>query len=363
MFRETFETFSGTSYATGVQELLQEFLDPYRRFFDIQGATDGFLALIEFLDCWGECPSVVKERRKDEDFYGAGIFENISLREHTINVARNMVKLLKETYRDYEYFIPKTLTASFGHDLGKIPELRESDIYARADHPVISAQKVAEIFFGKEPHWLRSALEAIRDHHRTPRDSIPLLLKKADKLARQEEMISNNPELRAPPLKKWLDVERILQIIAPEIDTLQLGNRWKALSFGSMVYVQPNALYETTRKLASEKKIVDISLLRGSDVEEVVKKVVDKLREEGMLGNDVKEGYRGRVYEIRATKFRRKMLLVPVKIEAFGLPSKVIKRRKPGYLGMIEEVIPWYEVRRDTREDGLYPAFSGGSMP
>jgi len=108
-----------------------------------------------------------------------------------------------------------------------------------------------------------------------------------------------------------------------------------------MVYVQPYALYEATRRLASEKKIVDISLLRGSDAEEVVKKVVDKLREEGMLGNYVKEGYRGRVYEIRATKFRRKMLLVPVKIEAFGLPSKVIKRRKPGYLGMIEDVIPW----------------------
>jgi len=192
MFRKPVETFSGASYTTGAQELLPEFLDPYRRLFDSQGATDGFLALIEFLDCGGECPSVVKERRKDEDFYGAGIFEKISLREHSINVARKMLKLIKETYLDYENLIPKAFTASFGHDLGKIPKFRESDIYARADHSIISAQKVGEIFFGKEPRWLRSALEAIRDHHRAPRDSFSLLLKEADKMARQEEIVSKN---------------------------------------------------------------------------------------------------------------------------------------------------------------------------
>jgi len=326
------------------QEVLSEFFEPYRSLFESQGAVDGFLAILELLDRHGSSPSVVttmidKDSETDEIYSVRQILEKVTLREHSSNVARIMLKLIKETYRDYENLIPKALVVSFGHDLGKIPALRESGFYAKADHPLISAQKLGEIFSEKQPSWLRSALDSIRDHHRSSKNPFTLLLKEADSRAREAEIGLYSKELKTMEWSQWFDVKRFLEILRPEINVIQTGNRWKAFSFGSLVYCQPDFLYEGARKLASEKKVLDMKLLRVSDKEQAIKKVVESLRQAHALSNDVGESFWGRNYEIHSERFRKKMFLIPLKIEAFGIPHE-IERQKEGYLEIVRSVVP-----------------------
>jgi hypothetical protein len=93
------------------QEVLSEFFEPYRSLFQSQGAVDGFLAILELLDRHGSAPSVVttmidKDSEADEIYSVRQTLEKVTLREHSSNGARIMIKLIKETYRDYENLIP-----------------------------------------------------------------------------------------------------------------------------------------------------------------------------------------------------------------------------------------------------------------
>ncbi|MEW6377564.1 MAG: HD domain-containing protein [Thermodesulfobacteriota bacterium] len=150
------------------QEVVRELFEPYRLLFESQGARDGFISLLQFLDRYGSSPSIVivkSDSEADELYSMSGILQKVTLREHSLNVARIMLRLIKETYKDYENLIPRALVVSLGHDIGKAPALRESGLYAKADHPIISAQKLGEIFSEREPLWLQIALETIREHH------------------------------------------------------------------------------------------------------------------------------------------------------------------------------------------------------
>ena len=341
---EPFRTATGQQRRFFSQEILSEFFEPYRSVFESQEAVGGFLDILELLDRHGSCPSVVttlldRDSETDEIYSVREILEKVSLREHSSNVARILLKLIKDTYRDYENLIPKALVTAFGHDLGKIPTLRESGLYTKADHPVISAQKVGEIFSGKEPLWLRSALDSIKDHHRSSKDPFTLLLKEADSRARETEIAALSKEVKVAKWEEWFDSRRFLEILRPEINVIQRGNKWRAFSFGSIVYCQPDFLYEAAKRLAVEKRVVDMKLLRVSEKEGVIKKVVESLRQAGALGHEIGEPFWGRIYEIHSDRFKKRMFLTPIRIEAFGIPHE-IEKAKEGYLEIIRSVIP-----------------------
>jgi len=324
-------------------EVLREFFEPYRLLFESQGARDGFISLLEFLDRYGSSPSIVmikSDSEADELYSVSGILQKVTLREHSLNVARIMLKLIRETYKDYENLIPRTLVVSLSHDIGKAPVLRESGLYAKADHPIISAQKLGEIFSGREPLWLQSALEIIKEHHGPTRNPFTLLLIKADSRAREMEIAALSKELKAVEWNEWFDVKRFLEILLPEINLIKTGNKWNALSYSSLVYFQPDFLYECARRLANEKKVIDMILLKVSNKQEAIKKMVESLRQARILSSDLGERQWGRSYEIRSERFRKKMFLIPIKIDAFGVLPHVIERRKEGYLETIERVVP-----------------------
>lgn len=50
-------------------------------------------------------------------------------------------------------------------------------------------------------------------------------------------------------------------------------------------------------------------------------------------------GQLGRYYKIRTDTSRRRLFLIPVKIEAFGMPDEIEKRKK-GKLSFIRSVRP-----------------------
>lgn len=327
-------------------DFYNEIIEPHRDLLTQQDILDGIYKIIELLDEHGGCPSIVttsidKDSETDEIYSVRDTLLKVSLKDHSYRVTKIALKLLKETYRekDYENLIPKMIVTALGHDLGKIPALRESGLYTKADHPLISAQKVNEIFMGKDIIWLNSAVDAIKNHHRQTNDPFTLLLKEADGKAREREVSEVSKDISIKEWDGWFNVRFFLEILKPQINVIQTGNKWKAFSFGGTVYCQPDFLYETARKLASESKIIDMTLLRVSEKEMALKKIVDSLKRANVVGNELGEDYYGMFYEIQMDKAKRKMFLTPLKIDAFGMPSE-IERVKEGYLQVIRSVIP-----------------------
>ena len=128
--------------------------------------------------------------------------------------------------------------------------------------------------------------------------------------------------------------------MSPRVNILQGKRGFNAFSLGSLVYCQPNFLHGSAVKLAFEKKVVDLSLHIPTEKGRALRKIVQSLREAEILSNDIGKSFIGRTYKVRADVFKTKMFLIPLKIEAFGLP-KTIERRKVGYLQLIREVTPF----------------------
>jgi hypothetical protein len=327
-------------------DFCNDIIEPHRDSLTQQDVLDGIYKIIELLDEHGGYPSIVttsidKDSETDEIYSIRDTLLKVSLKDHSYRVTKIALKLLKETYRekDYENLVPKMILTALGHDLGKIPALRESGLYAKADHPLISAQKVNEIFMGKDIIWLNSSVDAIKNHHRQTNDPFTLILKEADGKAREIEVVEVSKDISIKEWDGWFNVLSFLEILKPQINVIQTGKKWKAFSFGGTVYCQPDFLYEAARKLASENKIIDMKLLRVSEKERALRKIVDSLNRANVVGNELGEDYYGMFYEIQMDKAKRKMFLTPLKIDAFGMPSD-IERVKEGYLQVIRSVIP-----------------------
>lgn len=260
---------SANPYEKTLQRLIEEFLSPYRSSFDYHpGVTAGFLAVLDLLVRHGDCPSVVttmvnrdSEALDLSDFME--ILKKVTLLDHSVNVARMMLKHVKEAYcgMDYVSLIPKAFLVSFGHDLGKIPSLRANLAYPDPDHPLISAKKLEEIFRSKPaPRWFPDAIDLIRHHDGPISKDSSIPLRWADLRARETEIEAYGNGLKVIGWKEWFDVNRFLEIMRPTVNLLRGTRGFNAFSLGSLVYCQPNFLYESAGKLASEKKVLDLGL-------------------------------------------------------------------------------------------------------
>ena len=203
------------------------------------------LFLLEQLDEHGHCPSVVdlsekrnqkseepdnikaKENinqlltteaktrlRKSVDGFDASlpfkstyeILRNVSLLRHSINVAKNIIRIIEDEEEDdaYSVMLPVAVIVALGHDIGKIPEFY-TDVYNKLTHPLVGARVLQEFIEGYE-HPLKKTLdkqeveiiiEAIKNHHGVvnPAAATELrfkkiieYLKKADVEARRQEV-------------------------------------------------------------------------------------------------------------------------------------------------------------------------------
>jgi len=328
------------------QDVLSEFFEPYRKFFKIYSTSDGFLSILDLLDREGHCSSVVKSDRFREG-YPLQVFEalkGVTLRDHSVNVARQMLKLLKKKYRDYENLIPKALIVSFGHDLGKIPSLELASRDEVADHSELGAGKVGQFFSSEgSPLWVSSVLGVIRNHHRLVDDSLTLLLQKADTLARQEEALAGMSGFRSVKWDDWFDPSGFFKFLLPHINEVQYPGKWEAFSFGSYVYFSPYSLYDWARGYSLERKVLEMSLWRVLEREEVLRKIVGSLRRVGFISDQLPEGAVGRSYEVRMSIVRSvRLFLTPVKIDSFGVLPHKLEKKKMGKLSLIRSVRPHY---------------------
>lgn len=327
---------------TATNLFYEECLAPYEEINKTAGIKDELNSILEYLDKYGDCPSIVTnkddEERMDLEVF-VDILRKVTLKAHSFNVARIALKKLPEYYQDYKNLIPKVLLTALCHDLGKIPELRTSGHYSKADHPLISASKMRSFFEGKDIFWIDrgsgSVEDTIKNHHRKTSDQFSGLLKEADAKARELEIELGNKEMKFQEWEEWFSLGEFLDRIRIEINVSQ-ANRWNAFSFGSIVYVTPDFLCNTARDMVRDRKVLDLNVMAPSKKEVVLRKVGEELRKAGVLVDTVKEGFYGSIYNLRLQQGARKMMLVPLKIEAFGLPSEL--KVKEGFLQLIKDV-------------------------
>lgn len=165
---------------------------PYERVFASQGVKLLLQLVVDHLESLGHCPSIALDSKDTESFelhLVRDYLAQVSLKEHSYKVAEIIIGLLKDTYLDFENHVPKAVITALAHDLGKIPEYRLSGIYNTSEHPSISACKLRELSDGMRVSWLDDALDAIREHHSSSDGRFADLLRQADRVARQRELV------------------------------------------------------------------------------------------------------------------------------------------------------------------------------
>jgi len=331
---------SGKALMTA-QAFYGEVIEPHKE--ALAGVLEGINRIMELLERYGDCPSVVDtitDSERGEVSRIGSILSKVTLRDHTFNVTRIALRLLKDTYHDPVGYIPVTIIAAFGHDLGKIPELRGQGPYVKADHPPASVSIVAGIFEkDKGSHWLKMVAKAIGEHHQSATDPLSELLKEADGKARQMEI--EQAEKRASlSWEEWFDCRELLRRVGVTINVTQTGSAFRAFSVDGTVYCDPTFLYETARAMAAERSVIDITLLRDTDKDRALRRIVESLRKEDVLTSELGKAYTTRRYEIEVEQGKpKKLLLVPIRANAFENQAE-FEEIKASHPPLIKEITP-----------------------
>ena len=334
--------------------LVRDFIVPYQGILESQGVLTPVLRMVDVLEEYGSCPSVVLEAKTQDEEAGDLVsirdtLAQVNLRDHTHRVTKHGIEGLLATYKDPEPLIPKMLVACLGHDFGKIPGFRQSGIYSMRDHPAISVVKVKELFEGQDVFWLDEVCQVIQSHHRYVKDGFATLLKQADGQSREEEvaMVSKTYEIKK--WDDWFTVPLFLAELEPLINVthgkgravaLPRKGEWVAFTYKGVVYCQTEALFKVVRDLANKLRVVDIHLLRQSDREQIMRTVAGALQQAGVVADAIGDGYYGRKYIVRLkNKQQLGVYCLPIVEAAFQAKPSELEGRRSGFLSYIEDVV------------------------
>lgn len=347
-------------------------------------------ALLRIIDESGDCPSVVrnpKYKAEAENDYADDFFNylsKISLREHTLLVARHIAK---RSSRDI--LIPDGIIIGLAHDLGKIPVYHDTG-YSTGDHPIISSIVMAGL---PELAALPNCAELcnmVKSHHYTkPHNAFADLLKDCDQIARNEEsarrfqpgvqpqreftsksVTAGTPKASLPasdkkapqndhpmgfappsgykPLERvdtpWLDTQALLDEIKSKINVV-LGGRWAACSMpDGLVYVNPEFVWASLKKTAGDEGSAALSALEANAQakQNILFSVVQELDEKHRaIATDAisPNHYTVRTVLTEQNATRKGVLMVPFRAEAFGmLPSQLESTKTPVIKMMVKSI-------------------------
>lgn len=317
---------------------LIEKLKPYEGIFIAQNADGLFKALIGELDRFGHCPSVVTRANDSEAVELYSVRDNlsrVSLKEHSVGVTNRIISLLERTYNDFENHIPRAVIAALSHDLGKIPEYWASGAYNTYEHPLVSASRLKELAGNAQIPWIEDAIRAVKDHHILTNNQFSVLLKEADRGARELELLKFSGELSIMPMEQWLDPAKLVKLLEPHVNVLKNG-KWKAFSFGGIVYCTPEFLYDYAKTLCRQSKALDLTVIYESEKESALRCITGILKQAEYIPDLLQQNYYARKIEITAVGGKKRFILTPLKGEHFNLQE--LESRKTGYLLSIKEV-------------------------
>lgn len=331
-----------TCFLEPLKSFWNECIQPYMEVYKAQNVADVIKELTNLLEKHGHCPSVVMDNKDRASIDLLSVRDNlaqVSLKEHTYSVARILLRLIKETYVDCENHIPKGVICALAHDMGKIPELRLTNLYNTYEHPLISANKLNELFAGKDIFWAKQAVKAVTEHHIKTSDQFISLLKQADRQARQIELLKFAKEFTVESFNNWFDPMLLLKEIEGIINHIQSKNKWEAFSFKGMAYCKPDFLYEAAKKICREKKILDLTFVYESEKESAMRRIASACREADLVSDILKADQYARRFEIVFQMNKKKFMLTPIKLSRLENLQE-IENRKTGFLEIIEKVIP-----------------------
>lgn len=342
-----------------------EEIEPGRGPLEKRGELAVIKRILLELDRRGLCSSVVAGDGKSAFAPTARRFSRVTLLSHSLRAARYMREIHDSLYRE-RVLLGKHLIAALAHDVGKMEHLRpEGGRYVKDDHAAASARAlnawIMECGGAEAALSLRSAVEAVRNHHRSADGAGPILenLKRADKAAREEEFSGARRSPRAaaalpegkdaePP--DWLlrDMPRILNgHVGPAINEAVLGEAPFARAISStngIVYVCPHYLLDGVREHMEREGIADMRFFDPSRPAELGAKllVTNSLKARSWVGEGVSDGYYAAFwnYEHGGKKVRKGGFWVPVFAEAFDVGLSELEKRKNAELRRITSVSP-----------------------
>ncbi len=333
---------------------VMDLLNPYMQGIISQKAKALVERLIEFIERKGNCPSVViSGNDRESRSLTITVKDNlakVTLREHTYHVVSNYIKLIQETFLEWQPLIPFAVVVALAHDLGKIPEMHLGQ-YNTQEHALISEMVFADIVDqlvreGSEtPDWVDRARKAIRDHHMPGvQDQMVVLLKKADRLSRSLELLKFLNDYTIREFEDWFNPKEFIKQLEPLINVVTAEYKWNAVSVSSIVYVKPETVYDIASNMRTSQKVIDSLFVYSDNTQEVLQKVVNALRGCGAVAPIVKENHYARKCKVYTSTSKvsgkaYNLMLVPLRLDVISEVSQVpiaeIERRKTAVLEVI----------------------------
>ncbi|WP_240910035.1 HD domain-containing protein [Desulfopila sp. IMCC35008] len=359
--------------------------------------------LLSLLDQQGQCPSVVDIRGDVEGGWDENTYQllaRISLLDHSLNVAEEVVQLLSENKA--WHVIPDTMIAALAHDLGKLESIR-GYLYSLGEHPLAAGRPLAGISEFENLPKKDEILQAIKLHHKMPKGLLGKTLKKADQQARQKELESTtlqkdfaDTKEHAPPsattvdqntkndaawqaqadiyneghdtnsrkpkttpqlvdISSWFEASQFLDNLKPYINKM-FGRRFLAFSMSDgHVYFQAKVLEEVARKMAEKAGCMEIATMAHKDesMRGVLFTIVHQLRAEhdvvdrGLIKDTFFGGYFNVTRKIGKTI---KGYYTPFHAESFGSVAEM-EQAKPQMLRDIVKVSPYLDSDNSEHEN------------
>jgi hypothetical protein len=346
-----------------IRKFVDQYFYPNQDIFRKLNTLDTIVELLDLYEQYGGCPSVVSSEY-DQEFKTIkneyDNFKKITLREHVLNVTRQMIALVQNADEEIGVQLGKFIIVGLGHDVGKIPELRDNGKgYMMADHPVISASVVRSIMPPDLP-GAGEVLDAIRNHHqRKTNDKLTEFLRVADQNAREMEARSISKEATrgysmileeaerlidddSAESKKpqgldlsWLNYDKLMNRLKEHINAVDVVKPSAFSMPDGTVYIMPVLI---------TKAIIDFAIEDGGHEEllqiaqntkgkrDIEYSVVNVWRARELIPDYVGESYNGGKFDLLDEKGKRieKGYYTPIKYEAFVKNLADLEQRKKG---------------------------------
>lgn len=328
---------------------------PYARdFWEMRHLYRGYEAIVAdiltLLDHEGNIPSIVIPKNLKNGNGEYKMAEKVSLLNHSINVARNVMVREGSLTWSKDLFLGLAVVAALGHDLGKIGRYRDY-IYCKYDHPNASANVLHFLIDSRLSATKEKVIiHAVRYHHDRKGSLTSQLgeyLPDSDSKARADERMPGSdlgvidapardnrqsfhfvsgphPEHVSAP---WFDLGEYLAVIERMINN-PFNNTWHpAFTLSGVVCVSVGATIDAFRALAASRQI--LALDTPSNIAGFVGL---KLKEAGVLDERICEPFGFSQYKLSYLRVIRRetVEMFLIKNSTFSTPYTELDTWKAG---------------------------------
>jgi hypothetical protein len=322
--------FAGMNMKGYQAEFVKKYIIPNLDVFECQGATRLLVSGMEFLERHGNCSSVIlgpRDLESDTLYSERVLLAEVTLKDHCYRVASTFVDLIMTKDAGKNDRVPLAAITGLYHDVGKATAYNATCSGHGPTHAQVSSNSLMiPGMGGMEFEWLEEAVRAVRDHHTSSRDPFTLLLKEADRRAREIEHVQRTKDISTKSLYEWFKPSHFMVRLEQRINRFE-GWDWDVLGYDGVIYARPDFIYKLGRMLCREALALDSLFLKASKKEDAIKAMVGLLREAGFVHEMLPEGRSALLFDVKGCNSSERNTichLVPLKynsldFEAIGM--------------------------------------------